>query len=73
MDPQFQGIFDLSFAERLQLVEDLWDSLAATPEQLPMPDWQKEELDRREEEHLKSPASAIPWEQALEELRRRER
>ena len=38
------SIFDLSPAEKLQLVEDLWDDLAATPENVPLHDWQKEAL-----------------------------
>ena len=33
--------------ERLQLVEDLWDSLAAEPSQVPIPDWHREALERR--------------------------
>jgi len=37
-------IFDLSPAEKLQLVEDLWDDLAARPDAVPVHDWQKQEL-----------------------------
>jgi putative addiction module component (TIGR02574 family) len=35
---------------RLQLVEDLWDSLAAEPEAIPVPDWHREERDRRDQD-----------------------
>jgi putative addiction module component (TIGR02574 family) len=35
MNPSAPSIFDLSPAEKLQLVEDLWDDLAATPEAVP--------------------------------------
>lgn len=38
------SIFDLSPSEKLQLVEDLWDDLAATPTDIPVYDWQVEEL-----------------------------
>ena len=38
------SIFDLSPAEKFQLVEDLWDDLAASPTAVPVHDWQKEEL-----------------------------
>jgi putative addiction module component (TIGR02574 family) len=38
------SIFDLSPAEKLQLVEDLWDDLASNPSAVPVHDWQKEEL-----------------------------
>jgi len=50
----------------LRLVEDLWESIAATPEEIPVPQWQKDELARRKAEHLRNPESAIPWEEALE-------
>ena len=47
MKPTTISIFDLSPSEKLQLVEDLWDDLAATPEAVPVHDWHKEELARR--------------------------
>src|SRR2546427_7489911 len=50
-------VFDLSPAEKLQLVEDLWDDLAATPEAVPVHDWQKQELARRKANLLTNPAS----------------
>lgn len=40
-------IMDLPATERLRLVEDIWDSLAASVNDLPVPDWHREELDRR--------------------------
>ena len=38
------SVFDLSPSEKLQLVEDLWDDLAAVPQSVPVHDWQLEEL-----------------------------
>jgi putative addiction module component (TIGR02574 family) len=69
MSPDMTSIFDLSPSEKLQLVEDLWDDLAATPEDVPVHDWQKEELARRKANLLKNPASGLSW----EELKRRVR
>jgi putative addiction module component (TIGR02574 family) len=40
-------IMRLPPGERLQLVEDIWDSLAADAGQIPVPEWHKRELDRR--------------------------
>jgi putative addiction module component (TIGR02574 family) len=57
------SIFDLSPSEKLQFVEDLWDDLAATPEGIPVHDWQKEELDRRKANLMKNPASGLAWEE----------
>lgn len=44
-----QDIQELSVAKRIQLVEDIWDSIATTPETLP--DSQRQELDRRLQSH----------------------
>ena len=57
------SIFDLTPAEKLQLVEDLWDDLASKPEEVPVHDWQKEELARRKANLLNNPASGITWEE----------
>ena len=40
-------ILRLPVDERLKLVEEIWDSIAATPAEVPVPDWHKAELDRR--------------------------
>ncbi len=34
----------LALSEKLLLVEDLWDSIAASNSELTLPEWQKEEL-----------------------------
>lgn len=59
----------LSVAERLQLVEDLWDSIAqeAPDEAFPITRELVAELDRRLTEHEANPSAAIPW----PEVRRR--
>lgn len=55
-------VFDLSPAEKLQLVEDLWDDLATSPENVPVHEWQKQELDRRKARWLASSAEGLTWE-----------
>jgi putative addiction module component (TIGR02574 family) len=76
MPPTLQalGIDRLSFAERLALVQDLWDSIAAEVEQAPLSEAQRQEVDRRLAAHEANPQAAIPWEQveaeALARLRR---
>ncbi len=37
----------LPIEDRLELVEQIWDSIAADPAKVPVPDWHKAELDRR--------------------------
>jgi putative addiction module component (TIGR02574 family) len=55
------SVFDLSPAEKLQLVEDLWDDLASSPEAVPVHQWQKEELARRRANLESSPAPLSTW------------
>jgi putative addiction module component (TIGR02574 family) len=46
---------ELSPAERLELVEELWDSLAEHAEDVPLTDEMRAELDRRLAEHEANP------------------
>lgn len=71
MNADATSIFDLSPSEKLQLVEDLWDDLAATPEDVPVHEWQKVELDRRKANLLKNPASGLTWEEVQRRIRSR--
>jgi putative addiction module component (TIGR02574 family) len=65
------SVFDLTPSEKLQLVEDLWDDLAASPETVPVHDWQKEELARRKANLQNNPASALSWDEVKRRVRRR--
>jgi putative addiction module component (TIGR02574 family) len=65
------SVFDLSPTEKLQLVEDLWDDLAASPTEVPIHDWQREELARRKANLMNNPASALSWEEVLQRVRTR--
>ncbi|MBC7517250.1 MAG: addiction module protein [Alkalinema sp. FL-bin-369] len=69
MNTEFPQIFVLSFSEKLQLLEDLWDSIAQDPEQIPILDWQKEELAKRKAAYLNNPDSGSSWEAAKERIR----
>ena len=55
-------VLALSVAERIRLVEDIWDSVAEIPQSLPLTDAQREELDRRLEDYRRSPNEGISWE-----------
>jgi putative addiction module component (TIGR02574 family) len=54
-------ILKLSVSERIQLVEDIWDSIAAEPDALPLTEEQREELDRRLAEAESKPGVGKPW------------
>ncbi len=69
MHPNPVSVFDLSPSEKLQLVEDLWDDLASVPEEIPIHDWQKEELARRKANLMKNPGSGLSWEEVKRRIR----
>ena len=71
MNPGNTSIFDLSPSEKLQLVEDLWDDLASSPEAVPVHQWQKEELARRKANMIKNPAFGLSWEAVKRRVRSR--
>jgi len=41
----------LAMSEKLLLVEEIWDSIARSNEQIPLHEWQKTELDKRYAEY----------------------
>lgn len=61
-------IFRLSVAERLQLVEELWDSIAEDSDDLPLADEDLDELDRRWADYLENPHLARSWDEVYAEL-----
>lgn len=61
---------ELSFSEKLLLVEDLWDELARHPNGIPLSAAVKTELDRRYAEYLVNPAEGSSWEETKRRLAR---
>jgi len=66
-------IASLTPEERLSLLEDLWDSLAAVAEALPLTPVQRVELDRRLDELDAEGPVGIPWDELLSRIRNRSR
>jgi len=69
MNAEFTPLFELTLSEKLQLLEDLWDNIALVPEQIPLLDWQKEELATRKALYLRNLDSGSSWETAKERIR----
>jgi putative addiction module component (TIGR02574 family) len=65
------SVFDLSPAEKLQLVEDLWDDLATAPDKVPVHDWQRAELVRRKANLARNPGTVLAWEEVRRRVRSR--
>lgn len=56
------GINQLSVEERIALIGEIWDSIAAEPEKIPVTEDQKRELDRRLAAYHADPSKVTPWE-----------
>jgi putative addiction module component (TIGR02574 family) len=61
-------ILQLSIAERIQLAEDLWDSILERQDEIPLTDAQKQELDRRLERYHQDPTAGSTWESVKQRL-----
>lgn len=64
-------VLSLSVPERLQLVEDIWDTIAEFPEAVGLTDEQKAEIDRRLDAYHRHPDEGSPWGMVRERIRSR--
>ena len=69
--PRYSELLQLSPAERIQLAQDLWDSIPEDPELLALAESQIAELDRRRTQHERDPSTAVAWEDVRARLRER--
>jgi len=66
-----RDILSLSVSERILLVEDIWDSIAEIPEEVPLSTAQKQELDLRLDAYHQNPNAGSPWSAVCERIRNR--
>jgi len=57
--------------ERSELLDQIWDSLASTPDAVVLTDAQREELDRRLDEIDRDGPTGIPWDEVMRRIRSR--
>jgi putative addiction module component (TIGR02574 family) len=69
MRPTLTQILQLSVPERIQLVEDIGDSILAVPDGLKLTEAQKLELDRRLQAYRQQPEVTIPWDAVTKRIR----
>ena len=62
------GIDQLSVAERVLLVEEIWDSIAGREEDLPLTEAQKLDLQRRIAAYEANPKAGSSWEEVKARL-----
>ncbi len=59
-------ILRLPFEERIDLLGDAWDAIAASPSEVPVPEWHLDELEKR----LADPEPRyLPWQEVRERLK----
>jgi len=61
----------LELTEKLKLVEDIWDSIARSNLILPMPEWQKIELEKRYNDYKCGCLKLHDWNEVHEGLRKK--
>jgi putative addiction module component (TIGR02574 family) len=69
--PTRAEIQKLDVATRLDLIEELWESIAddqATADQLPVTEAERALLDERLREHRENPSAARPWGEVRAEI-----
>lgn len=65
------GIDQLSVSERLELIEEIWDSLPESVEAHDVPAWHLQEVARRYEHAKAHPGEGKPWAEVMKELEAR--
>ncbi len=63
-----QEIFSLSISERIQLAEDIWDSIAADQNAVEITEMQKNELDKRLADYALNPDDGDTWNEVRKRL-----
>jgi putative addiction module component (TIGR02574 family) len=64
-------ILALSVSERIRLTQEIWNSIAAVPDSLPLSQGDREELDRRLAAYHADPSAGSPWPEVRDRLTRR--
>ena len=58
----------LPLAEKLQIMEGLWEDLRSRAEDVPVPDWHKELLDRRRQAVESGQEKVLEWDEVKDSL-----
>lgn len=61
-------ILQLSIRERLELIENIWESIEAVPDAVELTEAQRRELDRRLELYRQNPTSGSTWEEVKQRI-----
>lgn len=67
---QSLGLDRLTIEERIELVEEIWDGIAASVEASDIPQSHKDLLDRRIASHEADPQAGVSWEELKAQILR---
>jgi putative addiction module component (TIGR02574 family) len=59
---------ELSTPEKIQLIEDIWDTITAKASSIELTDAEKSIIDKRLEKYHQSPESGSPWEDVYKRI-----
>jgi putative addiction module component (TIGR02574 family) len=65
------GFDELSTDEKIEYVQSLWDRIAATPGEVPVPDWHRDVLQQRLQDLAVDPNAGDSWEDVQERLQQK--
>jgi putative addiction module component (TIGR02574 family) len=63
MNTQIRKLLELSPDEKLDIIAALWESLSESPDLIPIHEWQKQELDRRQASYDANQEPLLTWEE----------
>lgn len=69
LPPPPPGFDDLPVEDQIDYVQSLWDRIAAKPDQVAVPEWHRQVLEKRLASHEENPEAARPWEEVRDEIR----
>ncbi|MBT3877951.1 MAG: addiction module protein [Candidatus Scalindua sp.] len=61
----------MTVTEKLQVMEELWSDLCCNQDQIPVPQWHKDILDKREELVKQGKATFVDWKTAKKRIANR--
>ena len=65
------GFDELSAEDKIDYVQSLWDRIAASPKELPVPEWHKQIISERLAAYRANPSEGRTWEQVRTDLEQR--
>ena len=69
--PTPPGFDKLPVDQQIDYVQSLWDRIAASPEQVPMPEWHQRIIRERLEAYTANPAAGRPWSEVRTDIEKK--